>query len=702
MNPLAQRILGSVLGRRASALWGNPLVRWTAYSLAIALLTLNLLEFPRQVFNPLSDSSSHATFEYYAAHHFQFGKQVFQNVGPYGYIHYSYFYSGYLPVRRIILKNCYRLGLILLILWAGRRLPHPALQWCWWAAFFVFQPCTWPLQVPGMPDFVRAQEMDWDQDYGYLTVYLAALYLLQHRKGWRFATVSGALLFYLAFAALTKHTTFVLAGCAIGAVVLQKALRREPLAASGTAVLYVLFLAAHWLMAGQALENFPGFVRGIFAFTAGYNEAQSVSGPILAILIGLLAAVALGLRSVYNFWALKQGLARTLLELSLIFIAWKHGFVLAHFSHVMPFFFAVVCLGLLVFYLILPIERDPPPVTLAFPKLHRLAASPAVLAVGLGLVLLAVERSAHFYLATNPGAGGGYHPAYVINRLKNNLNWMVSPRLQMARMREDLAKAEALFSLPKIKAEVGQNRIDFFGTQTGWILLNHLTYWCRPMPVVDSAWNDELARANEAFFRNARTMPEYVMCNVMGYTGRFVPQIDACALRALLDNYTPVLSELSAVLLKKNPGPPRDHLEKELLFDGKIMLGDSIPLHGWSDRILWAEVEIRHSLLGKALSFFYKPRLCYIGYHCAGIPEQHGERFITQLGRSGCMLTPLVENGDDLLNFYASHNDASALRRIKDFGFFCEPGDELFFDKEIRIRLYAIPPPARRISFSKQ
>ena len=202
------------LERKASELWSNNLVRRTAYSLGIALLTLNLLEFPRQVLTPDSDISFYTTCEYYAAHHFQFGKEVLQNIGPYGYIHYGYVYGGYLPVQKIILKTLYRLGLVLLIVWAGRRLPHPALQLCWWAAFFIFQPCTWPLAVPGMPDFIRAQEMDWEQDYGYLTVYLVALCLLQNRKGWRFAVVSGILLFFLAFAALTKHTTFVLAACA--------------------------------------------------------------------------------------------------------------------------------------------------------------------------------------------------------------------------------------------------------------------------------------------------------------------------------------------------------------------------------------------------------------------------------------------------------------------------------------------------------
>ena len=548
-----------------------------------------------------------------------------------------------------------------------------------------------------MPDFVRAQEMDWEQDYGYLTVYLAALYLLQKRKGWRFALVSALLLFFLAFAALTKHTTFVLAACAVGAVVLQKALRREWLAAAGAVVVYIMFLAAHWLMTGQALENFPGFVRGVFAFAAGYNEAMCIPGPVLTTLLGLLAAATLCLRSVYNCWALKQGLARTVLELFLLFTAWKHGVVLEHFSHVMTFFFAVVCLGILVSYLLLPIEGDPPLGTPALSKLRRFVTSPWILVAGFGLVLLALARSAHFYSEESAGAGGGYHPGYFINGLKQNLKWIVSPRLQLAKMGEERGKAEAIFSLPDIKAEVGQNRVDFFGNETGWILLNHLTYGCRPMPTAYVAFNGYLTQANEAFYRDARTMPEYVICNIEGSTGRFVPQIDALALRALLDNYTPALSERALVLLKKNPFPPREHLQKELVFDGKTLLGGTVHLNTLSNQNVWVEAEIRRSLLGKALSFFYKPRLCYLVYHCVGIPEARGERFLTQLGHGGCMLTPPIENNSDLLNFYSSHNDTGKLRRIEDFTFYCEPGDRPFFDKEVRVRLYAIPPPTQRI-----
>ena len=48
--------------------------------------------------NVWHDPSSFASYEYYAAHHFQFGKQIYQNVGPYGYVHYGWMYGG-VPAR---------------------------------------------------------------------------------------------------------------------------------------------------------------------------------------------------------------------------------------------------------------------------------------------------------------------------------------------------------------------------------------------------------------------------------------------------------------------------------------------------------------------------------------------------------------------------------------------------------------------------
>ena len=57
---------------------------------------------------------------------------------------------------------------------------------------------------------------------------------------------------------------------------------------------------------------------------------------------------------------------------------------------------------------------------------------------------------------------------------------------------------------------MGDKRVDFFGDQPGWPLLNRLNYWSRPMPILFAAWNPALERANEAFYRDPQTAPEYV------------------------------------------------------------------------------------------------------------------------------------------------------------------------------------------------
>ena len=317
--------------------------------LGVALLAFNLLEFPRHANNPWHDPSSFASYEYYAAHHFQFGKEIYQNVGPYGYVHYGWIYGGYLPVQKILLKNLSRLGLLLLVLWVIRRLPHPGLKFCWWVMFFLFQPFS-PLF--DWNSLLAFPEMDWDQAYAYLTIYLAALYLWQGRKDRLFYMLSGALLCFLAFTALTKNTSFVLAGAAVGAVALHKLLRKDFRAAFGYPLLFLFFLLVFWILAGQQPAHLPAFVRGIFAFSGGYTEATLPNTTIKPALAGGLVAALLLSRSVYNCLALKQGVARTLLEVFILFIAWKHGFVPMGFPHSGLFFVAALLLSIPLFFVL--------------------------------------------------------------------------------------------------------------------------------------------------------------------------------------------------------------------------------------------------------------------------------------------------------------------------------------------------------------
>src|SRR5207248_1516478 len=154
-------------------------------------------------------------------------------------------------------------------------------------------------------------------------------------------------------------------------------------------------------------------------------------------------------------------------------------------------------------------------------------------------------------------------PGFLVYRLKNNGAWLLAPRAKLAEMERNLRAVEKMFSLPAIKAKVGDARVDLFGDVPGWPLLNRLNYWSRPMPIAFAAWNDALERANEAFYRDPQRAPEFVICDLHRTNNRFVAQDDALALRALVDNYHPALAAGQFLLVEKNHPPWRDHLDKK-------------------------------------------------------------------------------------------------------------------------------------------
>ena len=554
-------------------LWARAAVRRGVCIAGFALLALNLLEFPRHAFNETHDLSSHAAFEYYAARHFQFGQQVYQSVGPFGYVNYAYSYAGYLPVQKIVLKNLWRLGLFLLILWTNRRLPRVGLKVVWWAAFFILQPFGWPLAWPLASGPMLFQQVDWDQAYAYLAIYLAALCLLQDRKDWPFRLRSSAWLFFLAFTALTKNTAFVLAGWAVLAVILQKLLRKDFLTALGMVVSFSLSLVVLWLLAGQEPGNLPRFVWGIFHFASGYNEALMRSQPLGATLAAVVVVGLFMARSLYGWAALGPASGRGLVEVGLLGLAWKHGMVRGDFIHVSALFFAACLLAVPWLFLAIPGARLPAAASPVAKPALRAALAWAVLAATFTLTPLALFNYPECRYELR-GLG---------TRLRSNFLWLVAPGRQMAERQQELRDAQARFALPDIKVRVGNARVDYFGYEPGYVLLNGLNYWSRPMPISFAAFNPELERANEAFYRNPLTAPEFVICAVGGVDNRATVQDDALALQAILDNYHPVLEEKRHLLLEKNEGRWGAQAERTLLAERNVRLGDIVSLDAWKD-----------------------------------------------------------------------------------------------------------------------
>ncbi|PWU07937.1 MAG: hypothetical protein C5B50_30520 [Verrucomicrobia bacterium] len=671
----------------------NPALQKSILVAAVALLTLDLLEFPRHPYSPQHDLSSHATFEYYAAKHFQFGKEVFQNVGPYGYVHYADGYAGFIPIRKIVLKNIFRLILLSLVLWAGGRMPPGAPRSFWWLCFFAVQ-CF--VHVSSFASGAKMPgafpEVEWDQPYGILAVYLSALYLLQERTDLSYLVFSSGLLCFLAFTALTKHTLFVAASGAIIAISMQEMLRKKYSQAIKFPLGFCLFLAIHWLLAGQDLMNLPGYLRGIFAFCSGYNDGRhsAYGAPLQITIAGSLLLGVLILRSLLNWRIGQAGFARPAIECSFLALAWKHGFISSDIWHIVEFCATAALLIPPLLFLPSGTQCGPESRPISrFVWATKPVCNWCVLGSCTGLILLVLQPC-----TISAGAGGdfGYSLNYLKTRLANNFNWLTTPQASLEKMRGELREMEARFSLPQIKARVGGEGVDYFGDRPGLVLLNGLSYHSRPMPIPFAAWHPFLQKANEDFYRNAQTAPQFVICDIAQLGDRFTPQCDALAMSALLDNYHPVLTDHGLSLLERNSSALCTKSKRAYLSSLTTQFFTLVPLQQWRNQTIWMQATISYSWMGKVRSLLYTTPPCFIVYRLAGDPKLHKKRFVTSLGSNGCLLTPLIGDNGALVGLFSSAG-SNSLNQVEEFGFSVDRGSQKYFQPDIRISFYQQPLP---------
>jgi hypothetical protein len=298
------------------------------------VLVLTLLEFPTVAYDVDHDLSSSASFEYFAAHHFQFGEDVLQNVGPLGWVHYSAVYAGYLHDQRLVLKAVMRLALAALALWACTRLPTRAARAGWLLAFALLLP------IGSGSD---GEILETNEVWAYVGDYLAVLVLL---GGWaqpvRWTRAAPALL-YLAVGALMKHTLLLLSTFAVCVVALERlrrgASRRDALLLP---VSYAGYAALLWLLAGQRIGNLPEYALDAVRFSSGYNEAMGIAAEPISTGLGLASLAGLAGLVLLRAAGRSQSPAKSLIDVAFLFVVWKHAFVRADPAHLVIFFHTAV------------------------------------------------------------------------------------------------------------------------------------------------------------------------------------------------------------------------------------------------------------------------------------------------------------------------------------------------------------------------
>jgi len=311
----------------APDLWG-----YVKSIIVFAVIFFATFHLPENVVSNIHDAGSQATLEYFLIHHFSYGEDVIQNVGPYGFVAYPDVFTGMLDLPKLIL-NLLLSGLIAFM----------ATRW-----FHKFQSTlaslVWIIAICSMAihDAVL-----------YLLVFLLCQELFLTTDGHNKKYSFGRALYVvsLAFLALMKGTfffigIFALLGCVVSSFARNKGIYG--------AVDFVIFFSAVillWILAGQSVDALLLYPKVAIEFSSGYNEAMTIYEHSAVTIAGFLVLSMLSFGVIIRDIEIRRWtrIPLILVQLLIIFVAWKHGFVRAD-GHVQVFFSFAMAASVMVFW----------------------------------------------------------------------------------------------------------------------------------------------------------------------------------------------------------------------------------------------------------------------------------------------------------------------------------------------------------------
>ncbi len=588
--------------------------------LAWGVLTIVFCEPAHRVLDGDLDPSIFTSYAYFTGHGFQFGSDVVAMAGPYGFIMYGNFYGGDLYWLRFAAELAFAGIFSALLLWFFLRLPARSwVRWLWFPAHILFSSYIGDLAVA------------W-------AMLLAGFFLLEPRPAGAHRGRLAALAALLGFFALCKGTHLMLALATIavvtGAWLRQRDHRRARLIFGA----WFAGLLGFWLLARQNPLHLPAYLVGTFELSAAYNSAMSLEEPAGIFWRGALAAGGLVAALAATAWFRRRD-SLTVGTLALVagytFVMWKHGFVRAD-SHAV-IFFSFLAVAVVAWYLHCFTRA---------PAVARAARSGAfVAAAALLLVALAGPydplRPPLRYLVTSAW------PAFRFHALN-----LLQPARHRAELEQKLAGQRELNQLPEIADTAGRERIDYFGSQQGILILNGLNY--RPRPMGGGAFNvysPYLMRLNRDFLRDPARRPAFYVVRPGSIDNRFVTQDDGLALQDLLQGWRPEVVEQNVLLMRARPPAPPP--EPRVVSRQTFRFGESVavPAVG-NDELLLARFVVADSWLGRLRAALYKQPPVTIALRDRAGAALAERRLVPVMAASPFIFAPLIDDLPDLLDTF--------------------------------------------------
>ncbi|MFG1398092.1 hypothetical protein [Roseixanthobacter pseudopolyaromaticivorans] len=420
----------------------------------------------------------------------------------------------------------------------------------------------------------------------------------------------------LAMLVLVKGTSAIAAVSTVllAATMLAWAGRRR--LALGCLAIFTVCIPIFWIVSYQEISALPSYFISEWYIISGYPDAMSLPGPYWQMVILLLAGAFL---YIFQLRHLKGGGTGKLLLLGLallLFLGFKEGFVRQGGRHPS----AAAGIALLVGWA------------------GMLLGGPRRARLGLGVTFVC-------WLAITLA----WKPATEILRPFFRAGEGLYVRLAHAgyldaQYLDSIGKIRAAAPLPALKGPT-----DVYSFTQAALLAAGLEW--RPRPVLQSysAYTPELLQ-RDADHLTGPQAPHNIIFSIQPIDGRLPMLDDGNSWPLLLSLYHPVQFVhlapygVDAVILQRRATPGSFDLAP--LSAESYGFGQRVDLPRGPNAVIWAQVDISPSLIGRFWGILYKSPRLFITYYFPDGTEREF-RYIYRMGETGFVISPIVGGASD-------------------------------------------------------
>ncbi|MGE3332600.1 MAG: hypothetical protein AB7I36_03080 [Rhodospirillaceae bacterium] len=539
-------------------------------------------------------------------HGWQFGRDVIFTYGPLGALAPPAFFPGLFLISIAYWLAFYAaLGGALLILYRAGHV-------IWWIPLFA------ALALVGVSAIQDGR------------VFAACFVLfLVGRRGGRIGTTAAATLAMLqGIAALMKMTY---AAASFPAVILTDVARFARYRAPPVLTpLYLTAYLAAYLAAGQELSGLWTYLAAASEISSGYSEAMVEYAPIGEVAAFMFIAFAATAMIAHREAArnLRQtmdaALAMAVFGL-LAFLAAKAGFVRHDIGHAVIAWAALALLT--VTYLGDAVSRGAIP--------HRMGFAVLTLAS------LVYFSGAHLALIGRSEHGGAAAMA------EDTLNVMRDDVAAVARFTFGGHYSQLMREWPEFLKSIRESHplppftgtADIAGGDQAILLAHEADYRPRPVFQTYSVYTPGLIARNRDFLRSERA-PQTFLFKIAPINGRFPALEEGALWPDLLRLYDAAPVEHGYTALTRRAVPREVSLEP--IHETRVSFGQAVDISQWNDAVLWLELDLEPSWLGRLRNLLFKPPLVEIvTTFDDGRTLTH--RLVPGMAHTGFVLSPFVD-----------------------------------------------------------